>query len=101
VGSTLAPLPQARGGMGSAVFFNGEFYIMGGETQDGPGANALGVYDRVDIYYPINNTWRLGAPMPTARHGIYPVVHGGKIIVAGGGTQAGHAASVITEIYIP
>ena len=33
-GSTLAPLPQARGGMGKAVYFGGEFYVIGGETLD-------------------------------------------------------------------
>ena len=37
---TLAPLPQARGGMGKAVFYNGEFYVMGGETSTGAGATA-------------------------------------------------------------
>src|SRR5688500_11643531 len=36
-GSTLAPLPQARGGMGKAVYLDGEFYVIGGETRDGPG----------------------------------------------------------------
>lgn len=36
-GSTLAPLPQAQGGMGKAVYFNGEFYVMGGETDSGAG----------------------------------------------------------------
>ena len=31
-GNAIQPLPAARGGMGKAVYFNGEFYVMGGET---------------------------------------------------------------------
>lgn len=98
-GSTIAPLPQARGGMGKAVYFNGEFYVMGGETQTGAGATDQKVYNRVDIYNPLTNTWRLGKNMPTARHGIFPVAHAGEIFVAGGGLKAGFASSDILEIF--
>ena len=100
-GSTLAPLPQARGGTGKAVYYNGEFYIMGGETLNGAGATANNVYDRVDIYNPTTNTWRLGTSMPTARHGIFPILIGQRIYVAGGGTKAGYSNSTILEIYNP
>jgi N-acetylneuraminic acid mutarotase len=100
-GSTLAPLPQARGGMGRAVYHNGEFYIFGGETVDGAGATANDVYQRVDIYNPATNTWRFGRSMPTARHGIFPLLIGGRIYVAGGGTQAGWSQSALLEIYNP
>ncbi|MBA2743852.1 MAG: hypothetical protein H0U43_06015, partial [Chthoniobacterales bacterium] len=31
-GSTIAPLPQKREGMGKAPFYGNEFYVMGGET---------------------------------------------------------------------
>ncbi len=41
-GSTLQPLPAPRGGMGKAVYFNGEFYVFGGETTIGQNS-ALGV----------------------------------------------------------
>jgi N-acetylneuraminic acid mutarotase len=98
-GSTLAPLPQARGGMGKAVYVAGEFYIIGGETSTGAGATANKVYDRVDIYNPRTNNWRLGPAMTTARHGIFPVTIGKRIYVAGGGTQAGASESTILEIY--
>jgi N-acetylneuraminic acid mutarotase len=100
-GSTLRPLPQARGGTGKAVFVNGEFYVIGGETLDGPGATPLHVYDRVDIYDPLNNTWRLGTPMPTARHGIFPLARAERVYVAGGGIQSGGSSSSILEIYNP
>jgi N-acetylneuraminic acid mutarotase len=97
-GSTLEPLPQARGGMGTAVFANGEFWVMGGETLDGPGATADHVYNRVDIYNPVTNSWQSGPPMPTARHGIYPVLDGTRIHVAGGGVEAGDSSSTVHEV---
>jgi hypothetical protein len=74
---------------------------MGGETTNGGGQTSNSVYDRVDIYDPVNNTWRLGPPMPTARHGIFPVVHGQKIYLPGGGKTAGFASSTVFEIYAP
>ena len=100
-GSGLAPLPQARGGMGKAVWYDGEMYVIGGETQNGPGATAQRVYNRVDIYNPATNTWRLGTPMPTARHGIFPLLMGNRIVVAGGGTTAGFSHSTVVETYNP
>ncbi len=99
VGSSLAPLPQARGGMGKAVWDRGEFYVMGGETLDGPGANGLGSYDRVDVYDPATNTWRLEDPMPTARHGIFPVLFESRVFVPGGGKVSGYSQTTIFDIF--
>ena len=95
----LAPLPQARGGMGRSVYVDGEFYVIGGETVDGAGATSNRVYSRVDIYDPAMNRWRPGAPMLTARHGIFPVVIAHRITVAGGGTKAGFSSSSVTQSY--
>ena len=100
-GATLRPLPQARGGAGKTVYSNGEFYVIGGETFDGPGATAAGVYHRVDVYSPATNTWRPGPPMPTARHGIFPLLFAGRIYVAGGGTRAGASTSAVLEVLHP
>jgi hypothetical protein len=99
-GSNIPLLPQKRGGMGKAAFYNGEFYVMGGETTNsGTGQTANNVYNRVDVYNPVARTWRLEAPMPTARHGIFPVVGNGKILVAGGGDHASISASDVFEIF--
>lgn len=99
-GSTVAPLPQARGGMGKAAFYGDEFYVMGGETTNsGTGQVAGNVYNRVDVYNPASNIWRLEAVMPTARHGIAPIVADNKIFVGGGGTQAAHSSSTIFELF--
>ena len=92
-----APLPQARGGMGKAVWDGREFWIFGGETLDGPGADRHGVYDRVDIYDPVANRWRSGPPMPVARHGIFPVLVGDRILLVGGGLRAGKSSSTVAD----
>jgi len=84
--------------MGKAVYFGGEFWVFGGETLDGPGATREGVYDRVDVYDPRTNTWRAGPAMPTARHGIFPLLAGDRIIVAGGGVRAASSISSVVEV---
>jgi len=93
-----AALPQGRGGTGKAVYAQGEFWVFGGETLDGPGATPLGVYSRVDIYDPNRNLWRAGPPLPTARHGIFPVLVADRILVLGGGERSGESASTVSEI---
>ena len=93
-----APMPQARGGMGKAVFADGEFWVLGGETLTGAGATRDGVYNRVDVYSPSTNTWRAGPAMPTARHGIFPLLAGDRIIVAGGGIRAAESKSDVVEV---
>jgi len=90
---TLAPLPVARSDMGRAVFWAGEFYVMGGETLSGPGATSLKTYDRVDVYNPATNAWRVEASLPSARHGICPALFQGRIFVAGGAPAAGLSSS--------
>lgn len=95
--STPARLPQARGGMGKAVFDGKEFWVFGGETLDGAGAERHGVYNRVDVYDPVANRWRNGPAMPTARHGIFPLKVGDRIFVIAGGTKAMTSSSTIAE----
>jgi N-acetylneuraminic acid mutarotase len=97
-GSGIPPLPQARGGMGKAAYLDGEFYVLGGETKDGEGATAEGVYARVDIYDPVMRRWRSGPPMPVARHGIFPLAIGGRIYAAGGGTRAAWSQSTVLDV---
>jgi N-acetylneuraminic acid mutarotase len=98
-GSLLLPLPIARGGMGKAVFKDGEFYVFGGETLNGPGATVDDVYDRVDVYDPVDNTWRAEAPMPLPRHGVFPVLFEGRIFLPGGGTVSGFSQSTGTDVF--
>ncbi len=95
------PLPQGRGGMGKAVYIAGEFWVIGGETRSGEGATADGTYARVDIYNVADRQWRRGRDMRFARHGIFPVVHDGRVIVAAGGTRSGYSSSSIVEAIWP
>lgn len=97
----LTALPAARGGTGTAAFVGGRFLVMGGETRTGTGATADHVYDRVDVYDPVRDRWTRGAPMPTARHGIFPIVTNGRVVVAGGGTRAGYSNSSVVEVLNP
>jgi N-acetylneuraminic acid mutarotase len=99
VGSTLAPLPEARGGTGKAVWSHGEFYVFGGETEDDPDANANGVYARVDVYDPAANSWRREADMPNPRHGIFPVLYQGHMFLAGGGTVSANSQSRLFDTF--
>ena len=98
--TNIPPLPQKRGGTGRAVFFHGEFYVIGGETTAaGNGQVSGNVYDRVDVYNPVAKQWRTETALPTARHGIFPVVANGQILVAGGGVRAGFSASAVMEMF--
>ncbi|MCB0358245.1 MAG: IPT/TIG domain-containing protein, partial [Bdellovibrionales bacterium] len=99
-GSGIPPLPQRRSGMGKAVYYRGELYVLGGETVPGGiGAEPGDVYDRVDVYNPVSASWRQEVDMPTARHGIFPLLHDDKIYVAGGGDMAGHSESDAVEVF--
>jgi N-acetylneuraminic acid mutarotase len=84
--------------MGKAVYVHGEFWIFGGETLHGHGATSQGTYARVDVYDPRANTWRSGPPMPTPRHGIFPLLDGDRILILGGGTAAGGSRSQVSEV---
>lgn len=95
----LPPLPIGRGGLGKAVWLGGEFYIFGGETDDGPGATPNGVYARVDVFSPALGRWRSAAPMLTPRHGHYPLRLGGDILVPAGGVVSGGSSTDVVELY--
>lgn len=102
-GSDGAPasLPQARGGFGKAVWLNGEFWVIGGETEHDRGASKSGTYARVDIFDPTRNRWRAGPPLSIPRHGIFPLTDAGLLYVAGGGRSAGGSESNVLEILWP
>ncbi|EFJ47821.1 hypothetical protein VOLCADRAFT_104910 [Volvox carteri f. nagariensis] len=81
-----AATPVGRGGMGGAAYYEGYFYLIGGEVRCGATwmgtcpnnkltLGPLGVFNRIDRYNPRTNTWDRGLPgMSLARHGAFPVV---------------------------
>ena len=99
-GSTLAPMPSGRGGTGKAVFHRGQFFVFGGETNDANDQEATNqrVYPQVFVYDVASNAWRQDAPMPTPRHGMYPVKFAGRVFVVAGGTSFGFSSSAVMEI---
>jgi glucose/arabinose dehydrogenase/N-acetylneuraminic acid mutarotase len=98
--SGIEPLPSGRGGTGKAIYYRGEFYVMGGETSlaNDPEADPDRVFAQVFAYDPMTNSWRQEARMPTARHGIYPLLFQSRIFVVGGGVEFGNSQSTVHEI---
>ncbi|TDJ70258.1 MAG: hypothetical protein E2O39_10265 [Planctomycetota bacterium] len=99
--STLTPMPHGRGGTGRAVWYEGEFYVFGGETNDSGDvlADPGQVFPQVNVYDPATNAWREDLRMPTARHGIYPVLFQSRIFIAGGGVVSASSQANILEIF--
>jgi N-acetylneuraminic acid mutarotase len=94
-------LPEPRGGAGKAVFFQGQFFVIGGETDDDTDGRSKRVYDRVDVFDPRTRTWSLGPSLNVARQGSFPVVAGNRIFVAGGGLEPVLAPTNSLEVYTP
>lgn len=94
-------LPEPRGGMGPATFHNGEFWIFGGETTADDIQNAenrqldpfTSTFYRVDVYNPMQNSWRLESPLPQGKHGIHPILYEKNIYILAGGTRWGFEPS--------
>jgi hypothetical protein len=82
--SGLAPMPTPRAGFGAGVL-GSEIVLIGGE---GGGQS----HTAVEAYDTATNTWRVLAPMPTARHGIQAATCNGGLYVAAGGTTTGTAS---------
>ena len=57
------------------------------------------MYDRVDVYRPATNTWRLDKKMPHPRHGIFPVLYQSRMLLPGGGVKAGSSASNLFDAF--
>jgi hypothetical protein len=92
-GSSLTPMPLAKGDAGPAIFWQDELYIFGGLTGSGV------VTDRVDVYDPATGTWRLEAPMLEARADIAPAMFQGRVLIVGGSPTAAHGHSATAQIF--
>lgn len=94
---TVAPLPEARGGLAAAVH-EGSIYVFGGEQHD---PDPL-VYDDVWRYDPEADEWTAAGTLPTPRHGLGAATVGDVIYTFGGGTEVGgDFASARNEAFTP
>jgi hypothetical protein len=91
VWTTMAAMPTARGGFGTAVV-NGRIYAIGGLNGNTP----LNV---VEEYNPITNQWITKTPMPTGRSGFAIAVYKNQIYVIGGTVGSGYIGN--NEVYDP
>ena len=94
-----APLPRARSGMGRAPYLDGAFWVVGGARADGPAGRGGGASARVDRYDPETGRWSPGPPLRTARHGIFPLLDAGRILVAGGRAGPDEASAALESLW--
>ncbi len=93
-----ASIPTPRGGLGSGTI-GGRIQVFGGE---GPSGTPEGTFPQNEEYDPSTDTWRILAPMPTPRHGIYgATVDGRRLFVPSGGPRAGGFFSSVHEAFYP
>lgn len=91
------PIPTPRAGVATAVLGN-EIVVIGGEDLEAP---LPGVFEEVEAYDPVSDTWRALAPMRTPRHGMGAATVQDRIYVPGGATQRGFGATAVHEVLIP
>ena len=95
-------LPYPTGGVGNCINSSGGLWVFGGELNHkqfavygskvgGKKGGAGGTLSTVS--YASKGKWLKRKRMPVAKHGIFPVVWGGYVYVAGGGVKAANSAS--------
>jgi len=86
--SERAPMPNGRSG-GAATVLDGKLYVFGGEGND---ASPIGIFDQVEAFDPMSNSWTRFGPMPLPRHSQTAAAAGGRIYMPGGATRRGGTA---------
>lgn len=84
---TLAPLPQAAGGI-AATSVDGKLYVFGGEQW----VPKQAVIAEAWVYDPALDRWTSVPDMPTPRHGMAAGAIDNQIYVIGGATETGAGA---------
>lgn len=77
----------------TAVVFEGEIYVIGGQTTDG-------ISGIVELYDPLNNNWVELASKPQPVKNVQAAVIGGRIYVPGGELVNGQLTEIM-EVYDP
>jgi len=91
-----ASMPTGRSGVAGAGVADC-FYVFGGE---GNASDPNGIFQEVEAYDPLTDSWTQLPPMQTGRHGIYAAVIGNVIYLPGGATRQGFGVTAINEAYV-
>lgn len=92
-----ASMPTPRGGVACGVVGD-RIIVAGGE---GNPANAAGIFSQVEAYSPATDSWQSLPALPTPRHGMAAAGAGARLLIPGGATRAGFAATATFEILTP
>ncbi|HEX9317573.1 MAG TPA: kelch repeat-containing protein [Nitrososphaeraceae archaeon] len=95
--TTLESMPTKRSGIAAATLDNNAIYVFGGEHPFNDGAS-LRTFNNTEIYHPKTDTWTIGSPLSTARHGLMAVEFNESIYVIGGGPEPGLSYSHANEV---
>ncbi|MFQ5741873.1 MAG: Kelch repeat-containing protein [Acidobacteriota bacterium] len=95
--SPRAPVPTPRGGIAAAVV-GGRAYVFGGE---GNPEDPDGIFNEVNEYDPLTDSWQRMADMPEGRHGIGAASHQGRILIPGGGPKEGASTTNRNDAFSP
>ena len=86
----LDQMPFQRSRFASALY-NNEFYLIGGESE-------TGITNRVDIFNPTTQIWRLGKSKLTPVKNVSAAIINDRIYIPGGETQGGEYTDKL-EVY--
>lgn len=95
--ATRAPLPTPRGA-GYGAVLDGLLYVAGGEVLDSPDRLT---YGEMEAFDPTTNAWLHAPPLPTPRHGLSLVAHGGRLYAIAGGPKAAWDQTDVVEAFTP
>ena len=93
-----ATMPTARGGLSTAAL-GSRIYTFGGEGSTAVVPN--GVYDNVEVYDTVYDTWETLPPMPFPRHGTNAVAVGSQLHIPGGGNVTAAGPQARNDFYQP
>jgi N-acetylneuraminic acid mutarotase len=93
--TTRTPMPTARGAIAGAAVGQ-HIVIFGGE---GNTQSPAGVFEEVEAYDTVADTWISLPPMPTPRHGIGAAVIGPAVHIPGGGAVQGFGPTGVHEVF--
>lgn len=93
-----ASMPTSRAYTGIATY-NGKIYVVGGCSSPSSSQQFYNATKTLEVYNPLNNTWKTLAPMSTPMVGPAVAALNGKIYVMGGFNRNTWSADSTMEIY--